>query len=84
MLAARAVAIAAGAVSGMQFSAGRAFIETGTEAAAAAVNYGLDGFAVVLGKVLAIEINVLRGMAAEDLLDGVHGVTVLIKSLMML
>jgi hypothetical protein len=40
----------------MELSAGRAFIETGAEDAAAAVNYGLDGFAVVLGKVVAIEI----------------------------
>jgi len=50
MLAARAVAIAAGAVSGMQLSAGRAFIETGAESAAAAVHDGLCGFAVVWGR----------------------------------
>jgi hypothetical protein len=83
MLAGRAVAVAAGAVSGMQLAAGLAFIETGAEAAAAAVNDGLDGFAVVLGQVLSMEIKVLRGIAAEDLLDGIHGVTVCIKSLMM-
>jgi hypothetical protein len=83
MLAARAVAIAAGAVSGMQLSAGSAFIKTGAEAAAAAVDDGLDGFAVVLGQALAMEFKVLRGITAEDFLNAIHGVTACIRSLMM-
>ena len=84
MLAGRAVAVAAGAVGGMQLAAGHAFIETGAEAAAAAVNDGLDGFVVVLGKVLTMDFEVLLGIAAKDLPDGIHGVSVCIKSLMIL